>query len=294
MNADFIAALALGFASSLHCIGMCGGIHSVVALARKKPASDVLATDQSSAVAVSHVSYTMLNEGSQPLAKMAIGYAFRDWLRLPLFSLGRIISYAFAGLVFGAISFSVVQQAPQLFGWMRILSGCLLILLGLSIGRWWLGVGALERVVSKLWQPLMQSFRSLSDNGSLGIVFVLGLVWGWVPCGAVYTTLVWAVMSGDPVQSALLMFGFGLGTIPALLVAGYSISAMQVFFRSSLLRTILALSLLGYGGWIALTSAGDLLDSSEGSHHHHHHQLIKTEVEGLSKAINAPAAAFCH
>ena len=53
-----------------------------------------------------------------------------------------------------------------------------------------------------------------------GQAFVLGLVWGWIPCGLVYSALVWVVSAGGVLEGAALMLAFGLGTLPNLLVIG--------------------------------------------------------------------------
>lgn len=271
MSSEFFAALALGFASSLHCIGMCGGVHGLIAVGRSRNASGL---DQEQPTASAYSVVNASSAGSPDLIassaekSIPIPVSSTDWLRLPVFALGRISSYALAGFALGAVSFSVQQRFPDMFSWMRLLSGVLLVLLALFIGRWWAGVSVVEKFANALWQPLVSSFNSVSQRKSLGAIFVLGSVWGWIPCGAVYTTLAWAALAADPVKSGLLMFSFGLGTVPALLIAGYSVGALQDFMRKPLLRTFFASALLAYGLWILMSSYSAI--AADGSHTHMH------------------------
>ena len=61
--------------------------------------------------------------------------------------------------------------------------------------------------------------RQLPSNGFLGSL-LLGMLWGWLPCGFVYSTLLFAALSGDAAPAAAMMLCFGLGTVPAVLGAG--------------------------------------------------------------------------
>ena len=47
------------------------------------------------------------------------------------------------------------------------------------------------------------------------------MVWGWMPCGFVYTVLLIATLQQSAVAGAMTMAAFGLGTAPALLIAGF-------------------------------------------------------------------------
>jgi hypothetical protein len=48
----------------------------------------------------------------------------------------------------------------------------------------------------------------------------LGLVWGWLPCGLVYSVLLIAATSAQPIQGAFVIIAFGLGTLPAMRLTG--------------------------------------------------------------------------
>ena len=78
-----------------------------------------------------------------------------------------------------------------------------------------------------------------------------GALWGWIPCGLVYSMLALALASGDAVSGALVMAAFGLGTLPNLLAAGLAAQKLLAFRRIPWVRrgaglAIIALGILGF------------------------------------------------
>lgn len=57
---------------------------------------------------------------------------------------------------------------------------------------------------------------------------MLGMLWGWLPCGMVYSVLAGAAVSGDAVNGAAIMAAFGAGTLPLLLALGAGISRARL------------------------------------------------------------------
>jgi sulfite exporter TauE/SafE len=47
---------------------------------------------------------------------------------------------------------------------------------------------------------------------------IIGFLWGFIPCGLVYSTLPLAFLSGSALSGAGLMVAMGLGTLPNLLL----------------------------------------------------------------------------
>ncbi|WP_419582998.1 sulfite exporter TauE/SafE family protein, partial [Thiolapillus sp.] len=80
--------------------------------------------------------------------------------------------------------------------------------------------------------------RRLLPVRSPGQAFLLGMVWGWLPCGLVYSVLIWALSAGGMVDGALLMGAFGLGTLPNLLLMGAAAGWMGSLLRKPLARKI--------------------------------------------------------
>ncbi|MDY0050845.1 MAG: sulfite exporter TauE/SafE family protein, partial [Halothiobacillaceae bacterium] len=66
--------------------------------------------------------------------------------------------------------------------------------------------------------------------------FLLGFLWGWLPCGLVYSVLIWAMAAGGPAEGALLLLGFGLGTLPNLLLMGVFAVQLGRFMRKAWVR----------------------------------------------------------
>ena len=172
---------------------------------------------------------------------------------------GRIISYTLLGGLLGLIAASI-----DLVAWtiaLRYLAGILLIGMGLSVANWWQGIKVLERAGSKLWQPVQRfSSRFLPIRNPLqGLA--LGLCWGLMPCGLIYSALAWSATSQSALGAASLMFFFGLGTLPAMLAVSLGADKLQGVLRRRGLKLFIAAMLIVSGVWtIYLVSAhGDHL-----------------------------------
>ncbi|GAA0785971.1 sulfite exporter TauE/SafE family protein [Marinobacterium sediminicola] len=175
-----LSALLFGLAGSTHCVGMCGGIAGSVAMSRGAAGS-----------------------GGLPL--------------LVAFNLGRVFSYMIAGVLMGFLGQSLASS-PELTIGLRTLAALIMVVTGLYIAGWWQGAAYLERLGGHLWKRIQPISRSLLPANTLPRSLALGGLWGWLPCGLVYTTLIWAgSISDGPTGSATLMLMFGLGTLPAMM-----------------------------------------------------------------------------
>ena len=167
-----------GLASSAHCLGMCGPL---VAFA----------------------------EGLRP-------GKWQVWSQLPM-HLGRMITYAFLGLIAGGLGFAI-KKGGQAAGFLQlasIIGGVLMILFAMGMVGW-LPAKIMNSVGNKFSEKFGKAMASDNFWGGLKI----GLYWGFLPCGMVWAWMGGAVGSGSPINGALVMFFFGLGTVPALLVIG--------------------------------------------------------------------------
>lgn len=204
----FLSAFLVGIAGSLHCFGMCGGIAGALRLA--------IPNDQPSL------------------------------LYICAYNIGRITSYAIAGALTGGLGLIAQAAATQILSIFQLLSALMLLAMGLYIAQWWRGLARLEQIGQRLWQlirPLSQRFIPFKHPFS---AFPYGFLWGWLPCGLVYSTLTWALLSGDPLQGALIMTAFGLGTLPALFAVAFSTSWIISILKSTYCRTFVACSLILY------------------------------------------------
>jgi sulfite exporter TauE/SafE len=189
-EAGVFTALAIGLLGSVHCIGMCGGIMGALT------------------VGVSRA------PGSAGRGR-AVGYALA-------YNLGRITSYGVAGAIAGFVG-------TQFFGlvssdrahWIALIAaGGFMVALGLYLTGWTRVLAPVERAGGLLWRRIEPFARRLLPVRSAGHAVGLGLLWGWLPCGLVYSALVLALASGDPVLGALFMVAFGIGTLPMVLTLG--------------------------------------------------------------------------
>ncbi len=191
MPADlsFLAAFFVGLLGGVHCVGMCGGI-------------------------VATLSFGL------PAQAHGRWRALLPWQLA--YNSGRILSYVMAGALFGGIGavaahWVAIHEAQKL---LLVASGAMMIVIGLYLGGWWFGVLRLEQLGARVWRHIEPVGRRLLPVRSGAQALALGLVWGWLPCGLVYSVLIWAIASGSATQGGLLMLGFGLGTLPNLLAIG--------------------------------------------------------------------------
>lgn len=217
-----LGALLMGLLGGVHCAGMCGGIVGAVSL-------------------------------TQPDARPA-GF----WPRQLGYNLGRISSYTIAGALVGGLGMLLastggVRDAQLL---LMALAGVFMLLIGLHIGGWLHLLGPVERAGGWLWRRIEPLGRGLLPVRSPGQAFALGLVWGWLPCGLVYSALIWALSAGGAVQGGLLMLAFGLGTLPNLLLMGAAAARLGQWLRRPAVRWVAGGLLLAYGALTLARAAG--------------------------------------
>ena len=109
------------------------------------------------------------------------------------------------------------------------------------------GLRKLEVAGHMVWQkiqPLAVQHKSIQTSGQ---AFVVGALWGWLPCGLVYSTLTWSLASGVPWQGALIMFSFGIGTLPGLLLMGEAAYKFKSFMQQKTVQYFGALAMICFG-----------------------------------------------
>lgn len=253
IGADLLAAFMLGLAGSTHCLTMCGGVHSVLAL-NKRPSPDdsVIASSRGMANAIESLN------------------------NVAFFSLGRVLSYGLAGLALGSVSQVLKVAAPEIVPWARLLSGVLLLALAFYAGRWWMGLARVEKLATYFWQAIQPATAALFPPRSGFAALGLGALWGWIPCGMVYSALAWAVLAGPPVHAFALMLFFGFGTLPAMLSAGAMSRGLADVLEKATVRNAGAILLLCFALWTIYEStlaikAVTIVDGSAMQHQHHKH-----------------------
>ena len=173
-------------------------------------------------------------------------------VRLVTYNFGRITSYAIAGALIGSASVSLALITPDYLIYLRVLAAFFLIAIGLYLGGWWLGITRLEKLGLPLWRQLQPYATRFRTNQSLAGTYVAGMLWGWLPCGLVYSALSWAALQGSFADGALTMVLFGLGTFPAMVLIGYFSRALLSIVRSQGFRKAMGILFIGYGLWTGM------------------------------------------
>ncbi|MDR3086777.1 MAG: sulfite exporter TauE/SafE family protein [Azoarcus sp.] len=228
-----------GLLGGVHCVAMCGGIVGVLSMQ-----------------VAPHTSPTPIHISERSTRG-------RQWPLHLAYSLGRIFSYTVAGAAFGALGAvgllydGVVPVQTALF----VLANLLLIALGLYLAGFTRFLAPLERAGQVVWQRIQPATRRFLPVRSVAQALPLGALWGFLPCGLVYTALSTALLTGSAMRGAGLMLAFGLGTLPNLLLAGLALGRFRDFMRNRILRLAAGLLVLGFGvyGLIRAPSLGGAL-----------------------------------
>jgi len=214
MQIELITILLIGFLSSFgHCIGMCGGFV---------------------------VAYTLrLNTGSNVLS-VSFWQSLYPHL---LYNLGRIITYAFLGFLFGFLgeTMGVILGIKNYQSGIEIFAGIVMILMGLELGGW------VPLDYSKFfpgYNLFKNTLNRLIQKVGRNNIFVLGLVLGFIPCGLIYAAGAKAATSGSVLLGILTMAAFGIGTLPAMVLVGMSANLVSVQWRQKLFRIATVLVIL--------------------------------------------------
>lgn len=183
---------------------------------------------------------------------------------------GRIVSYTVLGAVAGFVA-SVSDIAVWTIG-LRYAAGFLLVAMGLYVTGWWRGMAKLEQLGAKLWQPVQKFSSRLLPIRHWRHAMGLGLCWGLMPCGLIYSSLAWAATSQQPFKSSLLMLFFGLGTLPAMLATSFGAGSIQQFLRRRGLKLVIGIFLIVAGVWslyITYAHASHFVQQSHEAHSEH-------------------------
>ncbi|NQZ79592.1 MAG: sulfite exporter TauE/SafE family protein [Colwellia sp.] len=211
MTLDYFSAFVIGLIGSAHCVGMCGGIASMLTTALSKQNK------------TSNVTLVFL------------------------YNTGRIFSYALIGAIVGYTGSTAARNMGIPLAGLRLVAAIFLIFLGLYLGQWLMWITRIETLGKILWQKISPLSKSLIPVDTPLKALGLGALWGWLPCGLVYSTLTWSMASGNALSGALIMLCFGLGTLPALVLMSLSTIKIKQFVNQPFLRKTLAFGIILYG-----------------------------------------------
>lgn len=203
---NLIAAFLIGLAGSVHCIGMCGGVMSAFTFAAPKEAN-------------------------------------RHHFVLS-YNVGRILSYSMIGAATGYIGTIVSSATNTEIPILDYISITFLVLLALYISDIWKGLSVLEQLGSHVWKRIQPLSRLFIPVKNLKYAFMYGMIWGYLPCGLVYSALTWSLASGGAVKGAMLMAAFGLGTLPSLIAISVGANSLLPLMQHKVTRNLVALFLM--------------------------------------------------
>jgi len=221
VEAGFAAAFLIGLLGGVHCVGMCGGI--VGALTVQTPRRT------------------------------------RSWNLHLAYNAGRITSYAAAGAVMGLIGGAslIFNQILPMQLLLYVLANLVLVGLGLYLAGLGHRLAGLESLGAWLWRRVQPYSASVLPADTAAKAFSLGTLWGWLPCGLVYSLLATALLSGGAASGAMVMLAFGLGTLPNLLLAGLAFKRLRDITSNRRLR-LAAGALVASFGVVGLARAANL------------------------------------
>ncbi|MBB5190446.1 hypothetical protein HNQ50_001168 [Silvimonas terrae] len=151
---------------------------------------------------------------------------------------------ALAGGV-GALPLLVSLQGVKLA--LYVLANVLLIGVGLYLAGWFSWIVFIETVGRPVWRFLQPVLRRRLPIKRWRDTLVVGALWGWLPCGLVYTASLSALSSGGMGQGALIMLAFGLGTLPNLLLMGQAAGGAMQWMRKRFVRVLAGLAFIAFG-----------------------------------------------
>jgi sulfite exporter TauE/SafE len=180
------------------------------------------------------------------------------------YNLGRLLSYSIAGAIAAGLVVGLAGERYQLLiPLLRTLAGIMIVLMGLYIAGWWRVLTRLEQLGQIVWRQIQPLVLRLGKPDSAVQSVAAGMLWGWLPCGLVYSALSQALLSDSAAMGALAMLAFGLGTLPAMLAAGWFSSQLARWLQSPALRKIMGLCLMAMGLWMIWQ-----VQQSAGHQHH--------------------------
>ena len=211
LETSFWVIFLAGLLGGGHCMGMCGGI--VTALTLNLPAGQ------------------------------------QRWKIMLSYNSGRLLSYVSAGVLLGGLAeagLSLIATRPAQMA-LLVLANLMLIAMGLYLAGLSSAITTLERIGRPVWSKLQPLLARLLPIHSAKTALLAGMLWGWLPCGLVYSASLSALASGKAVQGGLLMLAFGLGTLPNLLLMGVFADTLRQFIQQKPVRLLAGLLVAGMG-----------------------------------------------
>jgi len=212
-TSSYLIAFMMGLFSSMHCIGMCGSIIGTLTLSLSPE----------------------IRNNKMRLLPFVFNYNF-----------GRVVSYTIAGGLVGVISVLMIMPFDDIHGHriLQLLSALFMLCAGLYIAGWFPRFAYIEKIGRHFWKKIEPFGRKLIPVKTLTQAYLFGMVWGWLPCGLVYTALAVSATAGDVSKSALTMLAFGAGTLPAVMGVGIMTNVLTRLSRTRHFKQVIGLFMI--------------------------------------------------
>jgi sulfite exporter TauE/SafE len=157
---------------------------------------------------------------------------------------GRVLMYAAAGAALGATgsTFYGAFDHSGAYAFMRWAAAVALGWIGLSVAGLAPPLSAVDRLTTPVASRLR--FASAARISGAGGAFASGLTWGLLPCGMVYGALFYAMLSGGAWRGAMVMAGFGLGTLPSVTAVALGVSRFRRLAQAPNARLAVGLGIM--------------------------------------------------
>ncbi len=183
------------------------------------------------------------------------------------FNLARLVSYAILGLLAATVLSGVSGLVP-IGRWLRVLTAVMILLIGLKFLFNFRGIEFIERGGAGLWKKILPfAMKASNRQDTLGRI-LLGVCWGFIPCGLVYSVLMTAASTANPLGGALTMLAFGAGTLPSMLGLTAAAPTLASFLEDRTVRRLIGFALIVLAIWTLLMMWGSM---TQGAMNHAHH-----------------------
>lgn len=234
MSLSIFNAFIVGLFSTIHCLGMCGGIIGTLTMS---------------------------------LPEIVRNNSLRLLSYTSIFNLGRLTSYTLAGAIAGSFGQTVMEYISPRYAHLILQFFATLIMVGIGVhlAGWFPHFNMIEKIGAPLWKKLEPVGHQLLPVQKPAQALLFGLIWGWLPCGLVYAALIWSTSSGDAMHGALFMSAFGAGTLLPVMTAGMLTGWMVKLSHTRHIRPIVGSLII----ILALLSLGITLQQGFGTIHIH-------------------------
>lgn len=218
-HSQYFVAFITGLLGGVHCFGMCGGIVGALSLSSSKFSTQSIENE------------SLQKKQSIAQSKIAI---------LLGYNLGRIFGYIVAGAIVAGLGAALVDLSgiDAIKQVLAVVASLFMMALGLYLAGLWSGLSKIESLGSGLWKRIQPFSKRFIPVRSIQQAIPLGFLWGWLPCGLVYTALTWTLTTGSALEGGLIMLAFGLGTLPNLLAMGILAERLSRWVRNPTVRLV--------------------------------------------------------